>query len=373
MLRTDTADYRQIFLNDLPLLDVRAPVEFEQGTFPTALNLPLMDDSERTAVGICYKQHGQQAAIELGHSLVCGDIKQQRLAAWQAFCQQNPNGYIYCFRGGIRSHLVQQWLHESGIDYPLIEGGYKALRNYLLQVNQQAATVPMMIIGGNTGCGKTHLVSEFAQGIDLEGIAKHRGSSFGRTLVEQSSQIDFENRLAIQLLKKQHAGVQCWLLEDEGRIIGSNHLPPEIYQAMTLAPVAVVDDPFDVRLARLQQEYIVHMRAGFEQLHGAEAGWQLYCEYLQQGMFAIRKRLGNERYQQLSALLTQSLSQQQASNSSDPHQAWLVPLLKEYYDPMYTYQLSKKAERIIFRGDYQQVGQFLKAAMFTDNHSDRQR
>lgn len=210
--RPDSDDYPRIFLQDVPLIDVRAPIEFQQGAFAQAVNLPLMIDSERQAVGTCYKQHGQQAAIALGHSLVNGKLREQRTAAWLAACAARPEGYIYCFRGGLRSQLVQQWLHEAGVDYPRITGGYKALRNYLLGVLTQSAQLPMVLVGGNTGSGKTLLVNELADGVDLEGAARHRGSSFGRTLVGQSSQIDFENRLAVLLLKNSMvaAAVGCW-------------------------------------------------------------------------------------------------------------------------------------------------------------------
>ncbi|HCN72187.1 MAG TPA: tRNA 2-selenouridine(34) synthase MnmH, partial [Pusillimonas sp.] len=67
---TDTiADFRRLFLDSVPLMDVRAPIEFKKGAFPGAVNLPLMNDIERQKVGTCYKQHGQEAAIELGHKL----------------------------------------------------------------------------------------------------------------------------------------------------------------------------------------------------------------------------------------------------------------------------------------------------------------
>lgn len=100
--RPDSDDYPRIFLQDVPLIDVRAPIEFQQGAFAQAVNLPLMIDSERQAVGTCYKQHGQQAAIALGHSLVNGKLREQRTAAWLAACAARPAGYIYCFRGGLR-------------------------------------------------------------------------------------------------------------------------------------------------------------------------------------------------------------------------------------------------------------------------------
>ena len=137
--RADTSDYRQLFLQDAPMMDMRAPAEFHHGAFPSALSLPLMTDEERAQVGICYKQQGQQAAIELGHQLVAGQTREQRMAQWREFAQANPTGYLYCFRGGLRSQTVQQWLHEAGIDYPLVMGGYKAMRRFLM--DELAASV----------------------------------------------------------------------------------------------------------------------------------------------------------------------------------------------------------------------------------------
>ena len=83
--RPDTSDYLSLFLNDVPLMDVRAPIEFSKGSFPTAINAPLMNDEERHRVGICYKEKGQDKAIELGHQLVSGDLKAQRIEAWKRF------------------------------------------------------------------------------------------------------------------------------------------------------------------------------------------------------------------------------------------------------------------------------------------------
>lgn len=318
-----------------------------------------MNDDERKAVGTCYKQHGQQAAITLGQRLVSGSVREARLAQWLDFCRQHPQGFLYCMRGGLRSHITQQWLKEDGQDYPLITGGYKALRNFLISINQQLAEQPMHIVGGNTGSGKTLLIRELPFGVDLEGAARHRGSSFGRTVAGQDTQINFENVLAIDVLKKQHAGMNRWVLEDEGRTIGSNHVPIEIFEAMQKARIVVIDDPFDVRLARLKEEYVDAMCRGFIQRDGEEEGWQNFSSYLHQGMFAIRKRLGLERHQSLSNELNSALELHRRGGGSDGHERWLVPLLREYYDPMYIYQLGRKAERIIFRGDYAAVRDYL--------------
>jgi tRNA 2-selenouridine synthase len=100
---------------------------------PAAINLPLMNDDERAAVGTCYKRQGPDAALALGHQLVNGEMRASRLAAWLKPARVIPQGYLCCARGGQRSHIVQQWLKEAGVDYPLIVGGYKALRQAAIQ------------------------------------------------------------------------------------------------------------------------------------------------------------------------------------------------------------------------------------------------
>ena len=94
-MATDITNYRDIFLNDRPMMDTRAPIEFTKGAFPGVVNLPLMTDDERQRVGTCYKQQGQQAAIVLGHELVSGAIKAERIEHWAQFAQANPDGYLY--------------------------------------------------------------------------------------------------------------------------------------------------------------------------------------------------------------------------------------------------------------------------------------
>ncbi|WP_417642032.1 tRNA 2-selenouridine(34) synthase MnmH [Enterobacter kobei] len=350
-------DYGAILAADTPLLDVRAPVEFTQGAMPSALNLPLMNDEERAAVGTCYKRHGPEAALKLGHQLVSGITREQRIQAWRDACQRHPDGYLCCARGGQRSHITQQWLRETGTDYPLIPGGYKALRQAAIQATEQRVQRPLILIGGCTGSGKTDLVRQHPDGIDLEGLARHRGSSFGRTLQAQLSQASFENALAVKLLKRDAAR---WVLEDEGRMIGANHLPACLRDRMAQSPIAVVDDPFDLRVARLHEEYFVRMQRDFTAACGADAGWQAYAEYLHHGLFAIRRRLGLQRFAELSAHLDTALTIQQQHGDTRGHDAWLVPLLREYYDPMYRYQLEKKAAKIVFRGSWQEVNGWLQ-------------
>lgn len=355
-------DYCAILRAETPIIDVRAPVEFAQGAMPAAVNLPLMTDEERAAVGTCYKREGADAALALGHKLVAGDTRQQRIAAWLDACRDVPNGYLCCARGGQRSHITQSWIKEHGIDYPLIVGGYKALRQAAIKATEELVRHPIILIGGCTGNGKTPLVRQQPQGIDLEGLAHHRGSSFGRTLNAQFSQATFENHLATALLQGAHEQDRVrWVLEDEGRMIGANHLPECLRERMAQSPIAVVEDPFELRIERLREEYFTRMHHDFFAAYGEEQGWQEYSAYLHHGLFAIRRRLGLQRFAELTATLDESLAEQRRSGSTEAHFAWLVPLLNEYYDPMYRYQLEKKADKIVFRGTSEDVVSWLSS------------
>ena len=108
-----TNDFHRLVVEDIPLIDVRAPVEFQAGAFPNAVNLPLMNDEERRLVGICYKKKGQNSALALGHELVCGPVKAARVSAWSQFVEEHPTALLYCFRGGLRSQLSQEWAESA--------------------------------------------------------------------------------------------------------------------------------------------------------------------------------------------------------------------------------------------------------------------
>ncbi|MEN5095177.1 tRNA 2-selenouridine(34) synthase MnmH [Pseudomonas protegens] len=357
----DCTDYREIFLRDRPMMDTRAPIEFTKGAFPGVLNLPLMTDQERQRVGTCYKQQGQQAAIVLGHQLVSGDIKQKRIQAWAEFARAHPDGLLYCFRGGLRSQIVQQWLKdEAGIDYPRVGGGYKAMRTFLLDTTEQALQqCEFVLLGGMTGTGKTEVLGQLDNALDLEGHANHRGSSFGRRATGQPSNIDFENRLAVDLLKKRERGVQGFVLEDENRMIGSCALPLPLYQSMQGLPMVWLEDRLDSRVQRILEDYVVNLCAEFIEVHG-EAGFALFAERLLESLNKIHKRLGGERHQRLFLLMEAALAEQARNGDVELHRAWIEGLLGEYYDPMYAFQRESKGARIEFSGDHGAVLDYLR-------------
>ena len=360
-MRGDTDNFAELFLNDVPMMDARAPVEFAKGAFPGVVNLPLMNDLERQKVGTCYKQHGQQAAIELGHRLVSGQVKAERIQAWADFARNNPQGYIYCFRGGLRSQLVQQWLKtEAGIDYPRVTGGYKAMRHFLLEsIEHAAAHDNFVLVGGMTGTGKTEVLARLDDGVDLEGIANHRGSSFGKRATPQPVQIDFENALAIRLLKMQKAGARQFVLEDEARLVGRCSIPLPLFQGMQHYPLVWLEDSFDGRVDRILKDYVIDLCAEFTVEHGAE-GFTAFAERLQQSLVNISRRLGGECYTRLAAVMNQALAEQASTGSVDLHREWIETLLRQYYDPMYAYQRESKAARIEFAGEQDAVVEFLR-------------
>lgn len=347
--RADTADYRRLFLDDTPLLDTRAPAEFTRGAFPAAVSLPLMDDDERAAVGTCYKAQGQAAAIALGHELVAGERRARRLEAWCDFARRHPTGYLYCFRGGLRSQIVQEWLSEVGIHYPRVKGGYKAMRRFLLEtLEAQAHRGEFILVAGATGSGKTRAIAALPRAIDLEGLARHRGSAFGRLLEPQPSQIDFENALAIALLQLDATAAPLFL-EDEGRLIGRLALPETLRQRMGEAPLLVIDEPLPARVQVLLEDYVLDLGARFRALHG-DRGADLHRERLLGDLQRIRKRLGGERQQRIARLLEAAFAEQARRGSVEAHRAWIEPLLTEYYDPMYAHQMAQRRGCRLFTG-----------------------
>ncbi len=350
---------RQLFVNDTPLIDVRAPGEFAKGAFPCAINLPLLDDEQRHQVGICYKQEGQSEAICLGKQLVDGRQKQQRIMAWQAQIASYPDTALYCFRGGLRSQTCVQWLRELGVEIPLVAGGYKALRQYLIKVIDNFCSHPgrpVVVVAGGTGAGKTRMLRHHPS-IDLEGHARHRGSSFGRLPQGQPTQINFENSLAIALLKlhmhkRQAQPRPALLFEDEGRAIGSLSIPTPLFQLLGQAPLVVIEAPLEQRIESIYQEYVVDM----QQAYGQD-----YAAYLNTALRGIRKRLGGVLYARIGRIMERAL----AENDAQLHHLWISHLVREYYDPMYNYQQQLQRQRIVFRGDFSAVSEYLGGNHFS--------
>jgi tRNA 2-selenouridine synthase len=359
-------NYEELFLSRTPLLDVRAPCEFQQGAFPGAINLPLMDDSERHAVGLCYKEQGPQAAVALGHELVSGQLRDTRIQSWIDWVLRHPEGQVYCFRGGMRSATVQRWLEEAGYPIPRIRGGYKAMRRYLLDRLERAASeTSLILVSGRTGSGKTRVIESLDRAIDLEGLARHRGSAFGRRPGGQPTQIDFENGLAIAWLQLQSrdavAKTQPVILEDESKLIGHRLIPPPLFQRMTTAPRVVIDEPLESRVRVTLEDYVLSPLDEYARFHGPDRAPERLGEELLSSIDRIRNRLGGQRHAQLRQILQGALQQQERTGSTDAHEAWIRALLVDYYDPLYAHGAQRRAgiAPILFTGTRAEVHEFL--------------
>ena len=343
-------DFAKLFLDQVPMLDVRAPVEFAKGAFPRAINIPLLDDEERAQVGIRYQQAGNDKAVELGHQLIWGERKARRLQQWTDFVSAHPQGCLYCFRGGLRSRTTQQWMRDNGDEYPLIEGGYKAMRRFL--INELEASIDrakLVLVAGKTGTGKTRVIEGLPRVVDLEGLARHRGSSFGRLPEPQPTQIDFENALSIAFMKLLNDGDNHVILEDEGKLIGRTALPDHLRDKMQLAPLLLVEESVAERVQVILEDYVQDLGERYSQAH-AEQGPSLHRQHLLEGLARIKKRLGGRLFAELETQMQAAFEQQSRDGNDSLHRQWIEGLLVEYYDPMYEYQMSRREGDIIARG-----------------------
>lgn len=368
-------EFKQIFLHDTPLIDVRAPVEFHQGSLPGAVNFPILNDDERALIGLTYKKKGQEEAVRLGYQLISGATKESRVGQWSKFIHENPNTVVYCFRGGKRSQITQQWLSENKIDRPIIEGGYKAVRTFLLEQLQHFCLNHIFtIVSGPTGSGKTDLLKELGDGlpvVDLEGLARHRGSAFGSMGTAQPSQIDFENNLAVRMLKMdaKFAEKTSVVLEDESRLIGSRSLPEVLFQKIREAPLVWIEEPFEVRVNNIFKDYILNGPIGFavggaprcaeeESILQAEA-LKVFTRY-RNSMVAIQRKLGGLRTQEVLADLAAAEARFLSSGDLESNKIWIEKLLQWYYDPMYLSSLEKRQAKVLFKGSYKDAKSFIE-------------
>lgn len=356
-------DFEKIVLNQTPLIDVRAPIEFEKGAFMGAVNLPLMSDHERHLVGICYKEKGNEEAVKLGYELVCGEIKEARVNAWKSQIEDNPETMIYCFRGGQRSQISQKWIKEATGEQVLrLEGGYKAFRNYLMeQLDPSAQKSRPILLGGCTGSGKTILLQKLDNAIDLEGIANHRGSSFGRKITPQPTPINFENNLAYALINHRSKGYKNLILEDEGRNVGARFLPKPLAAHFNMGNLVVLKVPLEERVNITMDEYVYQSQEIYSATYTDGTALSQWAEYIRESVMRIKKRFGEESCKEILTVFDQAYKEQLSTGSQDQHRDWVAMLLRDYYDPMYEYQLQKTTHEIIFEGNTNEVFEFLKS------------
>src|SRR5690349_3938181 len=233
-----------------PVIDVRSPGEFRHAHIPGAISLPLFTDEERKVVGTAYKQQSREAAIKIGLDYF-GPKMRPMVEEVIAKCGEKGTLLVHCWRGGMRSGAVAWLLDLYGFKVYSLVGGYKAYRNHVLQVFEEP--IPLRILGGYTGTGKTELLQQLEKEgdlvIDLEKLACHMGSAFGSyKMPPQPTQEMFENLLANELEAKKGLlaagkGPAVWV-EDESQRIGNLNLPNAFWKTMREAPILFLEVAF---------------------------------------------------------------------------------------------------------------------------------
>ncbi len=355
-----TEDFRSLVLNNTPLLDVRAAIEFKKGAFATSTNIPILTDRERELVGTMYKEQGNKAAVTLAEELIKQEGKQQRVTKWKEYINANPQASLYCFRGGQRSTISQIWLKEVGVDITRLKGGYKAFRNYLMQESLRiSAQVERLIIGGRTGSGKTILLKKIPNSIDLEDLAHHRGSSFGGFIEKQPAQIDFENNLAYKFIQFEDKYPNSPLIiEHESHNIGKAFIPKPIYTNLMNGKLILLETPIQKRVEIIFEEYIKNSLTSYVEKY-SQKGVKIWANTIENNINKIQKRIGSELYKKLQNILATSLKVQVENGNLQGYKELIEILLISYYDPMYDYQIAKSKIPTLFKGNQSEILQFL--------------
>ena len=295
----------------LPLVDARSEGEFAQSHIPGAINIPILNNAERIQVGTLYKQAGPEKATLKGFELVGPRFHLIQREALRNF--PNKKIMLYCWRGGMRSQILSWLLTQVGFEVYRLAGGYKTYRTFTF--NEVRKPYPLLVLGGKTGAAKTVLLQKLKergeQVVDLEGLANHKGSSFGAIgLPAQPTVEQFENLLAEQLrVMNLHQAI--WA-ENESRRIGRIILPDPFYLQLTQSPRIEIEKTDQERIAHIASEYAALDR-----------------EELSAAVLRLQKRLGGDRTKQVL----------DAIQAHQP-EIW-IPILLQYYDKTYTYDLDR--------------------------------
>ena len=240
------------------IIDARSPSEFAEDHLPGAISAPVLDDAERARVGMIHKQQSAFEARRTGAAIIARNLG----ALIDRLFGDRPHDWrplVYCWRGGNRSGALATVLARIGWRTSVIEGGYRAFRRRALDdLARWPAGLRLHVLAGRTGTGKSlilqQLAADGAQILDLEAIARHRGSVLGlMPESEQPSQKGFETGLWNAMRRFDPA--RPVFIESESRRVGRCHVPDALIAAMRAAPCTRVEASVPVRAALLLGEY----------------------------------------------------------------------------------------------------------------------
>lgn len=239
------------------VIDVRAPSEYDDDHLPGAISLPVLSDEERARVGTIYTQQSPFLARKIGAALV----SRNAAAHIEGPLADKPGGWrplVYCWRGGQRSGSFALILSQIGWRVETLSGGYKSWRGLVVSaLYEEPFPAPVIVLDGNTGTAKTEVLNLLpalgVQVLDLEGMARHRGSLFGAMPGGQPSQRGFETTLAVAMSRLDPT--RPVVVEAESSKVGNLRLPPKLWAAMLAAPRIALSAPLAERADYLARAY----------------------------------------------------------------------------------------------------------------------
>ena len=240
------------------VIDVRSPAEFALDHIPGAVNCAVLDNEERARVGTLYKQVSPFEARRIGAALVAKNVA-QHLETHFATRDQRWKPLIYCWRGGKRSASMTLILREIGWDAATLRGGYQSYRRAMLaQLEELPARFDYRVVCGATGSGKSRLLQKLASGgaqvLDLEALARHRGSVLGDLPGDpQPAQKMFESQVWSAL--RSFDAARTVFVEAESRKIGTVRIPEVLLESMRKSSCVRIEVPVAERVRFLITEY----------------------------------------------------------------------------------------------------------------------
>ncbi|MEG1142421.1 MAG: tRNA 2-selenouridine(34) synthase MnmH [Clostridia bacterium] len=302
-------------------IDVRTESEYQEDNILNAFNMPLFKDNEHNEVGTIYKMQGKHEAIQKGFEYVTYKLKDIYMQVTSLIAEYD-NVVIYCARGGMRSGSIVNLLSSLGLNIYQLKGGYKAYRNYVLKYLENIMhTKKFVVVHGLTGAGKTDLLkmleNEKIDNIDLEGMAKNSGSTFGFIAFDEKppSQKHFETKIFEKIF---FSNTDYIFIESESKRVGHVLVPNDIYDAIVREGYHILlECSLENRVKRLCRDYIYDKDTN-------------NIEILKNCISKFRKRLGNNTVDGYINLLDESR-----------YEELVEKYLIEYYDPLYLHSVEK--------------------------------